>query len=63
VGFCAPQWEPPIADDRKAFRDLWTPALTGEPIAIARREDMTVPGTAARRPVPSWCAAKALEAI
>jgi len=42
----APQWELPIADVRKAFRDLWTPALTGEPIVIARREDMTVPGTA-----------------
>jgi acetyl esterase len=41
----APQWELPIADVRKAFRDLWTPALTGEPVAIARREDMTVPGT------------------
>jgi acetyl esterase len=41
-----PQWEMPLADVRKAFRDLWTPALTGDPPAIARREDATVPATA-----------------
>jgi acetyl esterase len=41
-----PQWELPIAEVRKAFHDLWTPALTGDPVDVARREDMTVPGTA-----------------
>jgi len=44
----APQWELPIADVRTAFHDLWTPALTGGPIAIARREDVTLPGTSVR---------------
>ena len=44
----APQWELPIADVRAAFRNLWTPALTGNPIAVARCEDMIIPGTAIR---------------
>jgi len=40
----APQWELPIADVRQAFRDLWTPAITGEPIALRRIEDVTIEG-------------------
>jgi acetyl esterase len=39
----APQWAMPIADVRRAFRDLWTPAMTGEPAAMARIEDITIP--------------------
>ena len=31
----APQWALPIAEVRQAFRNLWTPALTGEPVSIA----------------------------
>jgi acetyl esterase len=39
-----PQWAMPIADVRQAFRNLWTPALTGESIALSRVEDVTIPG-------------------
>ena len=38
------QWELPIGQVRKAFRDLWTPAMTGEPVALPRVEDVTIPG-------------------
>ena len=40
-----PQWELQIADVRQAFRNLWTPALTGEPATLPRIEDITIPGT------------------
>jgi acetyl esterase len=40
-----PQWELPIADVRQAFRNLWTPALTGEPASLPRIEDITIPGS------------------
>src|SRR5438094_718594 len=30
----APQWALPIAEVRQAFRNLWTPAITGEPAPI-----------------------------
>lgn len=40
------QWELPIADVRRAFRDLWTPEITGAPVALARIEDRTIPGDA-----------------
>lgn len=43
----APQWELPIADVRRSFRELWTPAITGEPAAVGRVEDATIPGPAA----------------
>jgi acetyl esterase len=33
---------------RDAFRNLWTPALTGEPVAISRVEDITIPGAQTR---------------
>ena len=34
-----PQWEQPIGEIRQAFRNLWTPAITGEPVALSRVED------------------------
>src|SRR5260221_5377113 len=40
----APQWALPIADVRRAFRNLWTPAMTGEPVSIRRIDDVTIPG-------------------
>ncbi|HEY3177507.1 MAG TPA: alpha/beta hydrolase [Casimicrobiaceae bacterium] len=40
----APQWALPIAEVRQAFRDLWTPAMTGEPVSIRRIEELTIPG-------------------
>ena len=40
-----PQWEMPIADVRQAFRNLWTPALTGEPVSLPRIEDIMIAGT------------------
>ncbi len=39
-----PQWEMPIADVRQAFRNLWTPAITGEVVPLRRIEDITIPG-------------------
>jgi acetyl esterase len=46
-----PQWELPITEVRRAFRDLWTPAITGEPVEIHRIEDLTIPGPDA--PIPA----------
>ena len=46
-----PQWELPIAEVRRAFRELWTPAIIGEPVAIPRVEDVTIPGVDA--PIPA----------
>ena len=40
----AQQWELPIAEVRRAFRDLWTPAITGDPVALPRVADVTIPG-------------------
>ena len=40
----SPQWALPIAEVRQAFRNLWTPALTGEPVSLRRIEDVTIPG-------------------
>jgi acetyl esterase len=39
-----PQWELPIAEVRRAFRNLWTPALTGEPVPLNRIQDLVIPG-------------------
>lgn len=39
----APQWTRPIEEVRQAFRDLWTPAITGKPGAVYKVEDITVP--------------------
>ena len=47
----APQWALPITDVRQAFRNLWTPAMTGEPVAVRRVEDVTIPD--ANAPIPS----------
>src|SRR6476659_141817 len=41
----------PIEEVRRAFRNLWTPALTGEPVSIGRIADVTIPGTDA--PIPA----------
>jgi len=40
----APQWALPIAEVRQAFRNLWTPAITGELVSLHRIEDVTIPG-------------------
>ena len=45
-----PQWELPIAEVRQAFLDLWTPAITGEPVPIHRIGDVTIPGQDASIP-------------
>ena len=61
-----PQWALPIAEVRQAFRNLWTPAITGELVSIRRIEDVTIPGLdstfrrastrqTARSPVRSCC--------
>ena len=39
-----PQWAIPIADVRRNFSRLWSRDMTGEPAAIARIEDVTIPG-------------------
>jgi acetyl esterase/lipase len=39
-----PQWEQPIGEVREAFRNLWTPAMTGPPESLSRIEDRSVPG-------------------
>src|SRR5262245_41978789 len=46
----APQWELPIAEVRQVFRNLWTPAITGEPVALRRVEDVTIPGSGTALP-------------
>jgi acetyl esterase len=46
----APQWALQIAEVRQAFRDLWTPAITGEPVSLRRIEDVTLPGVEAGIP-------------
>jgi len=46
----APQWEMPIGAVREAFRTLWTPAITGEPSAVARIEDLRIPASDAAIP-------------
>src|SRR5262249_7863093 len=38
-----PQWELPITEARQAFRNLWTPAMTGDPVTLSRIEDRAVP--------------------
>src|SRR3954466_6979601 len=39
-----PQWELPIAEVRRNFADLWTPAITGAPVAVDAVEDRVIPG-------------------
>jgi acetyl esterase len=39
----APQWALPITEVRQAFRSLWTPAITGEPVSLRRIEDVNIP--------------------
>jgi len=47
----APQWMLPITEVRQAFRNLWTPAMTGELVPLRRIEDVAIPGPAA--PIPT----------
>lgn len=49
-----PQWAIPIAAVRQAFRDLWTPALTGEPVSVSQIADMTFPGPGGRIQVRAY---------
>jgi acetyl esterase len=46
-----PQWAQPISQVRQAFRNLWTPAITGEPVSVRRIEDMTIAGVG--DPIPT----------
>ena len=46
-----PQWALPIAEVRQAFRNLWTPAMTGDPVPIDRIENITIPNVSA--PIPA----------
>ena len=39
-----PQWVLPITEVRQAFRNLWTPAITGEVVSIRCIEVVTIPG-------------------
>jgi len=38
-----PQWNLPIAEVRRNFRALWTPAMTGPPLPIDCVEDLSLP--------------------
>jgi acetyl esterase len=46
-----PQWEQPIGEVRQAFRNLWTPAITGEVVPLSRIEDRSVPGSDGQIPL------------
>ena len=39
----APQWLTPIAEVREGFRALWTPTMTGAPLAVDRVDDISIP--------------------
>jgi len=52
----APQWELPIAEVRAAFRNLWTPAITGETVSLPRIEDVSIPSADARIPARLYAA-------
>jgi len=56
-----PQWELPIGDVRQAFRNLWTPAMTGDPVSLSRIEDIAV--TAPDRAIPLRVYAQGNEAL
>ena len=45
-----PQWDLPIDAVRAAFRELWTPAITGEPDAVSSAVDISIPGGAGSIP-------------
>ena len=46
-----PQWELPIAEVRRGFRALWTPAMTGAPLAVDRVDEVSIPADDA--PIPA----------
>src|SRR5215471_19692278 len=56
-----PQWELPITEVRQAFRNLWTPAMTGDPVSLSRIEDLAVP--APDHPIPLRVYAQGDEAL
>jgi acetyl esterase len=43
-----PQWEMPIGQVREAFANLWTPALTGDPVEVRKVEDRGLGRVSAR---------------
>jgi len=45
-----PQWEMSIEEVRQAFRNLWTPAMTGEPVPVHRTAHLNIPGANAEIP-------------
>jgi acetyl esterase len=49
-----PQWEQPIGEVRQAFRNLWTPAITGETVPLSRIEDRSVPGPDGQIPLREY---------
>jgi acetyl esterase len=46
----APQWMLPIAEVRKNFRALWTPAMTGPPLPVDRVDDIAIASAGASIP-------------
>jgi acetyl esterase len=55
-----PQWEMPIGQVRDAFASLWTPALTGDPVAVQNVEDRMLGGVKARVFTPETAADPAI---
>lgn len=51
-----PQWDMPIDDVRDAFRKLWTPAITGEVVALPRIDDLEIPGPGGPLPARAYTA-------
>jgi acetyl esterase len=49
-----PQWAQPIGEVRQAFRNLWTPAITGETVPLSRIEDRSVPGPDGQIPLREY---------
>src|SRR6516225_6418650 len=47
----APQSALPIAEVRQAFRNLWTPDITGKPVSVRRVEDVKISSADASIPV------------
>jgi acetyl esterase/lipase len=45
-----PQWSLPIAEVRRNFRALWTPAMTGPALPVNRVEDVSIPTSGASIP-------------
>ena len=52
----APQSALPIAEVRQAFRNLWTPDITGKPVSVRRVEDVKISSADASIPVRVYAA-------